>query len=276
MRTSNQVGDRRQQRLHRGDAREHLRQVVVPDGHAVAGDPLVDVAPGGGSCRCRPESRWPSAASASIAVVEPLPLVPVTWITGIASCGSPSTWMSRRMGSRRDPRAHPRRCRPSPTRGRGGRRASSKGSTKGDSGVSSRRGVAGWSPTWPSWDQRGVHVVDDDVRVDDHLRHVIARRQFVHDPEEHLFEDGPQATCAGPAHDGLVGHRLEGVGGELEFDVLELEDLSYWLAPGRSWAPRGSAPASRGRGSPPPRARAGDPRTQGSGRTSAGPRAARR
>ena len=53
-----------------------------------------------------------------------------------------------------------------------------------------------------------------------------AAGQVVHDVEEDLLEDRPQAAGAGAPEDGLVGDRLEGVVGELELDVLELEELA--------------------------------------------------
>ena len=53
--------------------------------------------------------------------------------------------------------------------------------------------------------------------------------QLVHDVEQHLFEDGPQAAGAGAPQQGLVGHRAERVVGELELDVLELEELLVLL-----------------------------------------------
>ena len=65
-----------------------------------------------------------------------------------------------------------------------------------------------------------------------HLLDVVAARQVVHDVEQHLFEDGPQATGAGAPQQGLVGHGLERVVGELELDVLELEELLVLLDQG--------------------------------------------
>jgi hypothetical protein len=56
--------------------------------------------------------------------------------------------------------------------------------------------------------------------------------QVVHDVEQHLFEDGPQAAGAGAPQQRLVGDGLEGVVGELELDVLELEELLVLLDQG--------------------------------------------
>ena len=51
----------------------------------------------------------------------------------------------------------------------------------------------------------------------------------VHHVEEHLLDDRAQAAGAGAAHHGLVGDRLDGVGGELELDAVELEELLVLL-----------------------------------------------
>jgi hypothetical protein len=37
-------------------------------------------------------SPWAWISREIICTVEPLPLVPVTWMTGAACCGSPSAW----------------------------------------------------------------------------------------------------------------------------------------------------------------------------------------
>ncbi len=47
--------------------------------------------------------------------------------------------------------------------------------------------------------------------------------------QQHLFEDGAQAAGAGAAQQRLLGDGLEGVVGELELDVLELEELPVLL-----------------------------------------------
>src|SRR5690606_41853104 len=39
------------------------------------------------------------------------------------------------------------------------------------------------------------------------------------------LEDGPQPAGTGAPQEGLVGHRLEGIFGELQLDVLQLEEL---------------------------------------------------
>ncbi len=62
------------------------------------------------------------------------------------------------------------------------------------------------------------------ARSTTHLADVGAAGQVVHHLEQHLFEDGPQAPGPGPPQQGLLGHGLEGVVGELELDVVELED----------------------------------------------------
>ena len=69
-----------------------------------------------------------------------------------------------------------------------------------------------------------VDPVEHHRPVDDALAHVGAAREVVHHVEEHLFEDGPQPPGAGPAQQRLLGHRLEGVLGELQLHAIELED----------------------------------------------------
>ena len=67
------------------------------------------------------------------------------------------------------------------------------------------------------------HPLQHDGLVDHAATDVLAARQVVHDLEQHLFEDGPQAPGAGAAQHRLLGHRLEGVVGQLELHVVELE-----------------------------------------------------
>ena len=57
----------------------------------------------------------------------------------------------------------------------------------------------------------------------------VAARQVVHDAEQHLFEDGAQPAGAGAPQQRLIGDGLERVVGELELDVLELEELLVLL-----------------------------------------------
>ena len=56
-------------------------------------------------------------------------------------------------------------------------------------------------------DQRRRHLAQHDLLVDDALHDVGARRQVVHDLEQHLFEDGAQTASAGAALQRLVGDR---------------------------------------------------------------------
>ena len=93
-----------------------------------------------------------------------------------------------------------------------------------------RRGAAAaGAASRPRGHERGVHLVEHDLTVDHALAHVAARREVVHDVEQHLFEDGPQATGAGAAEQRLVGDGAEGVVGELQLDVFELEELLVLL-----------------------------------------------
>ena len=75
----------------------------------------------------------------------------------------------------------------------------------------------------------GATLLQHDLAVDDALHDVGARRQVVHDLEQHLFEDGPQTASAGAALQRLVGDRVERVVGEDEVDVVEVEELLVLL-----------------------------------------------
>src|SRR5215467_8670031 len=72
-------------------------------------------------------------------------------------------------------------------------------------------------------DQRRVHVLQHHVRADDDLLDVLAARDLVHDREEDLLEDRSQAAGPGTAQNRLVGHRLQGVVGELQVHAVKLE-----------------------------------------------------
>src|SRR5215469_1516351 len=72
-------------------------------------------------------------------------------------------------------------------------------------------------------DQCRVHVLQHDVRADDDLFDILAARHLVHDREQDLLEDRPQAAGSGAAQDRLVGHRLQSVVGELQVHTVELE-----------------------------------------------------
>src|SRR3546814_18265729 len=71
--------------------------------------------------------------------------------------------------------------------------------------------------------------LEHDLAIDHALLDIGARRQVVHDVEEHLLEDGPQTTGPGASQQGLVGNRLESVVAELQLDVLQLEELLVLL-----------------------------------------------
>src|SRR5438270_13754606 len=77
--------------------------------------------------------------------------------------------------------------------------------------------------------QCGVHASEHDVGVDDALRDVLAGGQLVHDVEQHLLHDGPQAARAGAAQVALVGDGLERALVEVELDAVELEELLVLL-----------------------------------------------
>src|SRR5205807_721437 len=80
--------------------------------------------------------------------------------------------------------------------------------------------------------ERRVDLLEHHGAVDDALADVVARRQLVHHVEQHLFEDGPQTPGARPPQERLVGHRPERVLGELQFHVVELEELLELLGQG--------------------------------------------
>ena len=66
-------------------------------------------------------------------------------------------------------------------------------------------------------------MLKHDLAGDHDAGHVLARGHLVHHGQQHFFHDGPQPSGAGAAQDGLVGHRLERVVGELQLDAVELE-----------------------------------------------------
>src|SRR5690606_6605094 len=78
----------------------------------------------------------------------------------------------------------------------------------------------------------GVDLLVHHGRVDDALGDVGAARKVVHDVQEHLLDDRAEAPRPGPAFEGLIGHRVEGVVGEVELDVFELEELLVLLDEG--------------------------------------------
>ena len=161
---------------------------------------------------------------------EPLPLVPVTWMTGhvvlrvaehVAQRGHA---VEGQPADRTGPR-WPGGCGlevdvpVEPGEGVGQRR---RASGRGAAGPLGPRGLA-------AGHERGVDLLEHDLAVDDALADVGAAREVVHDVEQHLLEDRPQATGAGAPQQRLLGDGLEGVVGELELDVLELEELAVLL-----------------------------------------------
>src|SRR5262245_53184108 len=87
-------------------------------------------------------------------------------------------------------------------------------------------------PRAVAWHEGRVDLLDHGLPVDDDLADVAAPGQVVHRVEQHLFEDRPQATGPGAAAHRLVGEGVEGVRGELELDVLHLEELAVLLRQG--------------------------------------------
>src|SRR5690606_22777781 len=77
--------------------------------------------------------------------------------------------------------------------------------------------------------QRGRLAPQDAAFVDDDLLHVVAGRQFVHDVQQQVFDDGPQAAGAGFALHGLAGDGPQGLFGELQLHAVHLEELLVLL-----------------------------------------------
>ena len=78
-------------------------------------------------------------------------------------------------------------------------------------------------------DERRRDLLSTTSRSTTHLHDVGARRQVVHDLEQHLFEDRPQTAGTGAALQRLVGDRVERVVGEHQLDVVEVEELLVLL-----------------------------------------------
>ena len=77
--------------------------------------------------------------------------------------------------------------------------------------------------------QGRVDLLEHRVLVHDDLAHVAAGRQLVHDPEQHLLEDGPQASGTGAAGERLLGDGGQCLIGELQVHLFELEELPVLL-----------------------------------------------
>src|SRR5262245_147816 len=89
------------------------------------------------------------------------------------------------------------------------------------SGGAARPGLGG--------DEGGGDAFEHDGAVDHALGDVGAAREVVHDLEEHLLEDRPQPTGTRPPFQRLLADGLEGIVGEDEVDVVELEELLVLL-----------------------------------------------
>src|SRR3546814_289405 len=105
-------------------------------------------------------------------------------------------------------------CSPSQARASGRSRGRRPGSGGGAARALLARSLA-------AGHERGVDLLEHDLAIDHALLDIGARRQVVHDVEEHLLEDGPQTTGPGASKQGLVGNRLESVVAELQLDVLQ-------------------------------------------------------
>src|SRR5213593_4931355 len=74
-------------------------------------------------------------------------------------------------------------------------------------------------------DQHRALVVQDHLARDDALLEALDGRQLVHDLEHDLLEDRAQAAGSGAALEGLAGDAGDGVVGELQPYLLEVEVL---------------------------------------------------
>src|SRR3546814_12086283 len=92
-------------------------------------------------------------------------------------------------------------CSPSQARASGRSRGRRPGSGGGAARALLARSLA-------AGHERGVDLLEHDLAIDHALLDIGARRQVVHDVEEHLLEDGPQTTGPGASQQGLVGNRL--------------------------------------------------------------------
>ena len=68
-----------------------------------------------------------------------------------------------------------------------------------------------------------MHLVQHHGPVDHALGDVGTPGEVVHHFEQHLFEDGAETAGPRTPQQCLFGHRLEGVIGQFELDVIELE-----------------------------------------------------
>src|SRR4051794_10877420 len=75
-------------------------------------------------------------------------------------------------------------------------------------------------------DQHRALALLDRLLGDDALLNVAAGGQLELDVEQRLLEDRAEAAGAGLALERLVGDRAEGVGGEDQVDVVELEEAA--------------------------------------------------
>ena len=75
-------------------------------------------------------------------------------------------------------------------------------------------------------------MLDDEILVDEAFLDVLERGDVVHELEHGPLEDGPQTPGAGFALQGLLGHRHQGVVGEVHRDVVHLHELLELLHQG--------------------------------------------
>ena len=88
--------------------------------------------------------------------------------------------------------------------------------------------------SWPvrTRNQARRDPLEHDGLVDHAAPDVLTARQVVHDLEQDLLEDGPQAPGARAPQHRLLGDGFQGVFGQLELDVVELEHAAELLDEG--------------------------------------------
>src|SRR5207249_4518762 len=79
------------------------------------------------------------------------------------------------------------------------------------------------------WNERRVDAGEDHLLVDDALGDVLAGGELVHHVQQHLFQDGPQASGTRPPQQSLFRDGLHRVLAELELHAVEFEELLVLL-----------------------------------------------
>jgi len=80
-----------------------------------------------------------------------------------------------------------------------------------------------------TWDHGGRRLTSHRIQVDNDASRLVVTRQLVHHVEEDLLEDGPQPAGASSPRESLFSDGLQGLLGDPQFDVLELEQALVLL-----------------------------------------------